>query len=191
MDGRSVKVHGHRDCPRFSEFDDESDRALFPSVCAWTEDGPHVSAIILRDGRIVGREVDENGGFHPLLTINVVGDDLPFWTPDAQGSPVPGFGLRVAQTFGSGTYDRLRRLRVAVVGCSGTGSPVIEQLARNCVGTLVLVDPDRVEEKNLNRILNATMEDAWERRFKVEVAARAVSKMGTRHGRRNPFQEPV
>ena len=173
-----VKVHGHRDCARFSEFDDESDRALFPSVCAWTEDGPHVSAIMLRDGRIVGREVDENGGFHPLLAINVVGDDLPFWTPEAHGSPVPGFGLRVAQTFGSGTYDRLRRLRVAVVGCSGTGSPVIEQLARNCVGTLVLVDPDRVEEKNLNRILNTTMEDARERRFKVEVAARAVSKIG-------------
>ena len=173
-----IKLHGHRDCPRFSEFDDESDRALFPSVHAWTEDGPHASAIVLNDGRIIGREVNENGEFHPFSAINVVGDDLSFWTADTQDSPVPGFGLRVAQTFGSGTYDRLRRLRVAVVGCSGTGSPVIEQLARNCVGTLVLVDPDRVEEKNLNRILNTTMEDARERRFKVEVAARAVSKMG-------------
>ena len=173
-----VKIHGHRDFPRFSETDDESDRALFPSIHAWTEDGPHASAIILGDGHIIGREVDENGRFHSLSSINVVGDNLSFWTSETQGSPVPEFGQRVAQTFGAGTYNRLRRLRVAVVGCSGTGSPIIEQLARNCVGTLVLVDPDHVEEKNLNRILNATMEDAREGKFKVEVAARAVSRMG-------------
>ena len=65
-----------------------------------------------------------------------------------------------------------------MVGCSGTGSPLIEQLARNCVGELVLVDPDRVEEKNLNRILNATMDDARQRRLKTDVAARSIQAMG-------------
>ena len=173
-----VKIHGHRESPHFSATDDASDRVLFPSVHAWTETGPHASAIVLGDGRIIGREVGESGEFRALSSVNVVGDDLSFWSSDAQRAIVPEFGRRVAQTFGAGTYDQLRRLRVAVVGCSGTGSPVIEQLARNCVGTLVLVDPDRVEEKNLNRILNATMEDAVDGRFKVNVAARAISKMG-------------
>jgi len=69
-------------------------------------------------------------------------------------------------------------MSVAVIGCSGTGSPVIEQLARLGVGRLVLVDPDRVEEKNLNRILNASREDAYLRRPKVEVMARAIARMG-------------
>jgi hypothetical protein len=55
---------------------------------------------------------------------------------------------------------------------------VIEQLARLGIGRLVLVDPDRVEEKNLNRILNATREDAYLRRLKVEVMARAIARMG-------------
>ena len=173
-----VKIHGHREFPHFSATDDASDRVLFPSVHAWTETGPHASAIVLGDGRIIGREVGESGEFRALSSVNVVGDDLSFWSSDAQRAVVPEFGRRVAQTFGAGTYDQLRRLRVAVVGCSGTGSPVIEQLARNCVGTLVLVDPDRVEEKNLNRILNATMDDAVDGRFKVDVAARAISKMG-------------
>ena len=173
-----VKIHGHRNYPRFSKTDDESDRVLFPSIYAWTEDGPHASAIVLDDGRIIGREVDENGRFHPLLSINIVGDDLSFWTSETHGNTVPEFGRRIAQTFGVRTYDCLRRLRIAVIGCSGTGSPVIEQLSRNCVGTLVLVDPDRIEEKNLNRVLNATMEDAQENRHKVEVAAQAVSNMG-------------
>jgi len=40
------------------------------------------------------------------------------------------------------------------------------------------VDPDTVEEKNLNRILNSTMEDARQRRAKVEVLADAVRRMG-------------
>jgi hypothetical protein len=54
---------------------------------------------------------------------------------------------------------------------------VIEQLARNCVGSLVLVDPDCVEEKNLNRILGSTMEDARRATAKVEVAARTVAAL--------------
>ena len=71
----------------------------------------------------------------------------------------------------------LNRLSIAVVGCSGTGSLVVEQLARSGVGRLVLVDPDRVEKKNLNRILN-TFADSSLGRSKVEVVAEAVHRMG-------------
>lgn len=173
-----LKIHGHRHPSAFSPTDDRADRALFPSVHAWTETGPHASAIAFRDGRMIARLVDAGGRFRALSSVNVVGDDLLFWPSRAQAAAVPEFGRRVAQTFGAGTYDRLRRLRIAIVGCSGTGSPLIEQLARNCVGTLVLVDPDHVEEKNLNRILNATMQDAQQRRLKVDVAARAIRGMG-------------
>lgn len=56
--------------------------------------------------------------------------------------------------------------------------PVTEQLARLGVGRLVIIDPDRIEVKNLNRILNATMEDARAGRFKVDVLARAIRRMG-------------
>jgi len=39
---------------------------------------------------------------------------------------------------------------------------------------LVLVDPDRIEVKNLNRIPGATMKDALDRAFKVDVAKRYI-----------------
>ena len=172
-----VKIHGHRRPSPFSAIDDRADRSLLPSIYAWTEGGPHGSAIMFPDGRMMGRLVDEHRTFHPFASVNVVGDDLSFWPSRDRTGPVPEFARRVAQTFGAGTYDRLRRLRIAVVGCSGTGSPLIEQLARNCVGGLVLVDPDHIEEKNLNRIVNATMHDARHARLKVEVAARAVRAM--------------
>jgi hypothetical protein len=181
VNGQSiVKVHGHRDFAEFSEVDDASDRALFPSVHAWIpHDLPHGSAVMLQDGTVFARTIDDRGLFCPITCVNVVGPDLPFWYAEKVSSElVPPSAVRIAQTFGTGTFARLRRLRIGVVGCSGTGSPVVEQLARTCVGSLVLVDPDVVEQKNLNRIWNATMSDAVASTLKVAVAERSVRAMG-------------
>ncbi len=174
-----LKIHSHPGgYPQFSSVDDESDTDLFNSVFGWTDsEFPHASAVMLPDGRLFGRAILRDGSFQPLDSILVPGNDIHFWTSE-YGGTVPAFAQRHAQLFGSGTTRRLREMAVAVVGCSGTGSPVIEQLARLGVGRLVLVDPDHVEEKNLNRILNARREDAYLKRPKVEVMARAVASMG-------------
>lgn len=175
-----LKIHSHPGgLKEFSETDDESDRALFPSVYGWTDsEHPHASVIMLPDGHVFGRVVKESGEFESLPLVSVVGDDLQyFWHSSSGEGLVPEFARRHAQAFGAGTTRALRNLSIAVVGCSGTGSPVVEQLARLGVGRLVIVDPDRVEEKNLNRILNATMEDARTGRLKVEVLARAIRQM--------------
>ncbi len=174
-----LKIHSHPGgYENFSSIDDGADNDLFNSVFGWTDSAfPHASAIMLPQGRMFGRAIMPDGSFHPLDSILVPGDDLHFWIP-GDGSSLPAFAQRHAQLFGSGTTRRLREMSVAVIGCSGTGSPVIEQLARLGVGRLVIIDPDRVEEKNLNRILNATREDAYLRRPKVEVMARAIAAMG-------------
>ena len=176
-----LKIHGHPEsCPSHSHIDDEADRCLFPSIYGWSEDDyPHASAIMLPSGRILGRTVSVKGEFEPLSAVKVVGDDLSFWYPEEENTEdVPEFALRTEQAFGKGTYAKLKRLKIGVVGCSGTGSPVIEQLARLGIGTLVLVDPDRIEEKNLNRILNSTLEDARRQTLKVDVARRSIKSMG-------------
>lgn len=174
-----LKLHSHPGgYPQFSTVDDESDNDLFNSVFGWTDSKfPHASAVMLPSGQLFGRAILPDGSFQPLDSILVPGDDIHFWMSEYGGS-LPASVQRHAQLFGSGTTRRLREMAVAVVGCSGTGSPVIEQLARLGVGRLVLVDPDRVEEKNLNRILNATREDAYLKRPKVEVMARAIARMG-------------
>lgn len=188
-----VKIHSHpTGYPRFSPIDDQSDRSLFAFVAEWLDDGQlHGSAVMLPDGRLFGRSIDAAGSFAPFSRIRVAGDDLHYWPGRVDTSTAVaehGFARRLVQTFGSATYGRLRQLRIGVVGCSGTGSLVIEQLARNCVGELVLVDPKTVEERNLNRIPQATAEDAKARRLKVDVLERAVHAMGlgvrvTKHAR--------
>ena len=70
----------------------------------------------------------------------------------------------------------LRRLTVAVVGVSGTGSPLVEMLFRLGVGRLLLVEPDVINEENLNRIVYATRADIG--RLKVEVVGDAIERAG-------------
>lgn len=178
-----VKFHSHRgDYPWFSETDDLSDRDFFSSADGWTDTvHPHASCVMLPDGKMFGRTGKSGGEFEPLSLIAVAGDDLLFWHAETKGDSEiePEFALRHIQAFGDGTFNILRRLSVAVVGCSGTGSPLIEQLARLGIGRLVLVDPDIIEHKNLNRIVNAAQADAERNELKVEVLARAVRAMGT------------
>jgi len=173
-----VKAHGHPNGLRaFSPTDDTSDHELFRSVHGWTDDGrPHGSVVVLPDGECIARFVDDAGAFAPVDLVTVVGDDLRFFWRDPLVTGPPDFTRRHAQAFGEGTVATLRRLSVAVVGVSGTGAPVVEQLLRLGVGRLVLVDPDRVEERNLNRITHTTRVDARAARLKVDVAAEAVRR---------------
>jgi hypothetical protein len=134
---------------------------------------------VLENGHLKGRWLSSCGNDLPIDLISVVGDDLHFWfAAQEENNRDPDFRQRFDQAFGAHTTNLLSRLSVAVVGCSGTGSLVVEQLVRSGVGHLVLVDPDRVEERNLNRIINTTADDAILGRYKVDVAADAVARMG-------------
>jgi hypothetical protein len=175
-----IKVHSHpTGYPWFSDTDDIAEAELFPSLFGWIDsEAPLTSLIMLPDGILVGRAVQAHGGSKRLDCIRLAGDNFMFWRNGSESETVPEHAIRVAQAFGDETYRLLRALRIGVVGCSGTGSLVIEQLARNCVGELILVDPDHVEHKNLNRILNSTWEDAECKTSKPQVLKRAIDLMG-------------
>jgi hypothetical protein len=173
-----LKVHSHpTGYPDFSPIDDAADQALFPSVSAWTGGSVDASAVMLPDGRVFGRAHHADGSLSRLESVCVVGDDITFWDEPSR-TRVDEHAIRNVQAFGRGTIGLLNGLSVAVVGCSGTGSFVVEQLARVGVRHLILVDPDVVEYKNLNRMLNAKSTDAALRSPKVLVLARAVAEMG-------------
>lgn len=178
-----LKVHSHPSgFPEFSNLDEQSDRALLSSLThlAPNETG-HASAVMLPDGKIFARVLRGDGRFAQVQRVVVVGDNVTDYEATAEAAPQPTADeafLRNQQAFGAKTVSMLSRMRVGVVGCSGTGSWVVEMLARLGVGELVLVDPDVIERKNLNRIVNSTAADAAARRAKVQVFARAIRRLG-------------
>ncbi|MGD9743030.1 MAG: ThiF family adenylyltransferase [Dongiaceae bacterium] len=179
-----IKIHSHPSgYPAFSEIDDAGDRRLLPMIRGWIEaDIPHGSVIMLPDGQMFGRVLTRDGVLAPIAAINVVGHDLHFWYPDAGSLELPSFVASHAQAFDEGTIGRLRRLWVAVIGVSGTGSPIVEMLVRLGVGVLVVVDDDIMKVRNINRILNSTMQDVRRKRLKVDVIGDAIERteLGTR-----------
>ena len=176
-----LKIHSHPGYYRqFSEVDDASDLELFSSLHGWTDDGmPHASAVMLPNKEIFARVVTVAMQFVPMDRILIAGDDISFFDHSPSHRAVAAKDLRTAQAFGEKTVGLLNSLRVGVVGCSGTGSWVVEQLARLGVGELILVDPDVVEHKNLNRIVNSTLEDAQNKTAKVQSLRSAIKRMGT------------
>jgi hypothetical protein len=175
-----IKIHSHpTGYAAFSGTDDEGDARLLPMIRGWIEaDIPHGSAVMLPDGQMFGRFLNADGALSPLALINVVGDDLHFWYPDMGTLELPSFVASHAQAFDDGTIERLRRLSIAVIGCSGTGAPTIEQLFRLGAGELITVDDDRMEDRNVNRIPNSTMQDVRDNRAKVDVLADAIERAG-------------
>ncbi len=174
-----IKVHSHpTGYSDFSSTDDASDNAVFASLWSLLEnDLPHGSIVMLPDGSLFGRMMGDGTPIGFMDSIMVIGHDIKTWNKHSSRR-VESFAKRHAQAFGSGTTEILRSFSIAIVGCSGTGSVVVELLARLGVGRLVLVDPDVVEEKNLNRILNSGKEDAYLGRPKVHVLASAIAHMG-------------
>ncbi len=85
--------------------------------------------------------------------------------------------LRLPQV-GLDGQKKLQRARVLVVGAGGLGSPVAYYLAAAGVGTLRLVDDDRVERSNLQRQILHT--DARIGALKVDSAREALLALNPR-----------
>lgn len=79
---------------------------------------------------------------------------------------------RTARIFGENALDILARSRVAVFGVGGVGGYVVEALARCGVGTLDLIDCDRVSLSNINRQIIALHSTVG--KYKVEVMKERV-----------------
>jgi hypothetical protein len=173
-----IKVHSHpTGLPAFSTVDDIGDERLLPMLRGWIEADIFLgSAVMIPNGQMFGRVLRVGASLEPIECISVAGNDLHFWYADAGRADLPHFTASHLQAFDEGTIHRLRCLRIAVIGASGTGSPIVEQLVRLGVGVLVIVDDDRMEGRNVNRILNSTMRDVREKRFKVDVLGDAVER---------------
>ena len=79
---------------------------------------------------------------------------------------------RTQLLFGKEAMERLYNARVAVFGVGGVGGYTVEALARSGIGTLDLIDDDKVCLTNLNRQILATRKTVG--KYKVDVAEERI-----------------
>ncbi len=73
-----------------------------------------------------------------------------------------------------------QQLRVLLVGCGGVGTVLAQSLVRSGVGSLMVVDGDRIRESDLHRQLLYLDEDAKQGRPKADAARAALCRIGGR-----------
>ena len=79
---------------------------------------------------------------------------------------------RTELLLGHDNMEKLKNARVAVFGIGGVGGFTVEALARSGVGTLDLIDDDRVCLTNINRQIIATRKTIGQ--YKVDVAKERI-----------------
>lgn len=83
---------------------------------------------------------------------------------------------RLELLIGNENINILKNKTVLVIGVGGVGGYAVEVLARSGIGHIVLVDPDVVEESNINRQLVALTSTIG--KYKVEVLKSRIEDMG-------------
>lgn len=172
-----VKCHSHPGgAARFSDVDDRSDLDVVTSFYHWQPDGPHAS-LVMSDDDICARIVNEDGTFIECMSVVVVGHQirhfgrqLPIHDPKVQDRMIIAFGEATYRIFGSLTFG--------IVGASGTGGLTIESLYRTGAGDIVAIDPEILEDGNLNRVLHGRLVDTALGLYKVHIAQRNIQETG-------------
>jgi proteasome lid subunit RPN8/RPN11 len=166
-----IAVHSHPGgLYAFSSADDESDKMLMRALRHGTEQAAG-SAIMTPDGALRARLYRNDRTAMPVDLVMEAGPDIRLWW---NGGATETGALPPPMAFTSAMRAWLGRLSVCVIGVSGTGSIVAEQLARLGIGEIILIDFDKIEERNLNRILNSSLADIGA--DKVDVFAGAIRR---------------
>ena len=82
---------------------------------------------------------------------------------------------RTQLLLGQDGMEQLHQARVAVFGIGGVGGYTVEALARSGIGTLDIIDDDRVCLTNVNRQIYATRKTVGQ--YKVDVAAERIHEI--------------
>lgn len=67
--------------------------------------------------------------------------------------------------------------KVGIIGLGGGGSHIVQQLAHVGFRNYVLLDADKIDDTNLNRLVGGTENDVKHSKLKIKIARRTISRI--------------
>ena len=155
-------VHNHlgSDAVEFSEPDLRSHERGYPALLGIS--GQPVGGLVFAENAIAGDIWTPDRVRRALAHTVVLGRDIARVHPSPPPEPPdpdPQYDRQV-RWLGKRGQDFLANTKVAVIGGGGVGLPLTTMLARLGVGTIVVIDPDRLVPENLPRMPEARRSDA-------------------------------
>jgi len=157
----AVHNHGGRDQVGFSSDDLASQRRGYPALLDVLGGRP-VGALVFAQNAAAGSLWLSSDRQTEISETRILGSAIRLLYPSLPEPPRRRAEHydRQARLFGDRGQDLLSRLSVGVIGAGGVGSLVVEYLARLGVGTVVVVDPERIDPTNVPRVTGSTHWDA-------------------------------
>jgi molybdopterin/thiamine biosynthesis adenylyltransferase len=177
-----VFVHTHpRRSAQPSELDHGVDQALLVPALLRSRAPIYASLIVggtKEKPEFTGRVYNENGFVAQLGRLRIVGPRIQVLL--AQGLPDAEVDAEIYDrqilAFGAKGQRMLARLSAGVVGVGGTGSAVFEQLVRDGVRDIIVIDDDAVTITNVTRIHESSARDIGS--AKADVMRAAAERIG-------------
>jgi molybdopterin/thiamine biosynthesis adenylyltransferase len=186
-----IDVHTHpfcRDRVAFSGVDDRDETDFHQWLIDTLDDVGYASIVLSQSdyaARVWERDEDLSVATQARIKTQVVAENWPCaeaeeWESAAinTGELQTGFLARTSLALG---LDTVRQIvsdqAIAVIGVGGLGSAIAENLIHMGFHSIHLIDPDRVEITNLNRIVGAYYSDALENRLKVDVVKEHLQRI--------------
>jgi len=167
--------------PDFSEVDDSNELTLLQAIANRNGAGVSLVALLWARESWKGRVRAARDPRNAINARHVLVTDRPMRVYHSTFERVVDDAYsRQSAAFGAAFVETLRSLRVGVVGAGGTGSAAATLLARSGIGELILVDPDSLEESNLNRVRGATRADVG--KGKAAILDRYIASLGLHTG---------
>ena len=177
-------IHGHPKpgWPAMSDDDIVAERDRIASAAAGRTRLPLVGLTRGTDGAWGGRLWFRKARFRYqrrwARTVRVVGSRLAItYQPDEPPANATEMQEATLSVWGQAAQENLVRARVGIVGLGSVGSLVAESLSRVGLKDMTFIDHDKIEPRNLDRTLGASITDI--KLPKVQVAARTTRLSST------------
>lgn len=162
----------------FSRTDYNGFKEFVPYIFDVLPGRPYAAIVVTPQEQVNALVWRKPDNFEPISSVSIVGSFFRKYVPtvvkgNSSEYPVSHIHSRQVNALGKDGQKIIQSVRVAVVGCGGIGSHVVQQLAYLGIRNFNLIDADRVEDTNLNRLIGASESDIG--KPKVDVLEQMVS----------------